>query len=142
MRWVGFAIATVLAAGRLAAAPPETRPLRLGIAGLSHSHVHGILGRAGADVRIVGIAEPNRELAARYAKRYGVDAGLLFASLEEMLAGEAGSRGGVRPPTSTAPSSRPALHAASTSWWRSRSRSTAARLSPCRPSPSATASTS
>jgi predicted dehydrogenase len=86
MRWVGFAIATVLAAGRLAAAPPETRPLRLGIAGLSHSHVHGILGRAGADVRIVGIAEPNRELAARYAKRYGVDVGVLFASLEEMLA--------------------------------------------------------
>ncbi len=85
-RWIGFTIATVLAAGRLGAAPPETGPLRLGIAGLSHSHVHGILGRAGTDVRIVGIAEPNRELAGRYAKRYGVDPGLLFASLEEMLA--------------------------------------------------------
>ena len=83
-RWVGFTIAAVLAAGRLGAAPPA--PLRLGIAGLSHSHVHGILGRAGTDVRIVGIAEPNRELAARYGKRYGLDPSLLFASLEEMLA--------------------------------------------------------
>ena len=85
-RWVGFAIATVLAAGRLGAAPPETGPLRLGIAGLSHSHVHGILGRQGTDVRIVGIAEPNRELAGRYAKRYRLDSSLLFASLDEMLA--------------------------------------------------------
>jgi len=83
-RWVGFTIAAVLAAGRLGAAPPA--PLRLGIAGLSHSHVQGILGRAGTDVRIVGIAEPNRELAARYGKRYGLDPSLLFASLEEMLA--------------------------------------------------------
>jgi predicted dehydrogenase len=61
-------------------------PLRLGIAGLSHSHVHGILGRTGTDVRIVGIAEPNRQLAERYAKRYNLDEALLFASLEEMLA--------------------------------------------------------
>jgi len=47
--------------------------------------VHGLLGRTGADVRIVGVAEPNRELAARYAKRYGLDPALLFDSLEEML---------------------------------------------------------
>jgi predicted dehydrogenase len=86
MRWIGFTIATVLAARSLDAAPPQPGPLRLGIAGLSHSHVHGILGRAGTDVRIVGIAEPNRELAGRYARRYRVDPGLLFASLEEMLA--------------------------------------------------------
>jgi predicted dehydrogenase len=83
-RWVGFTFATVVAASGLSAAPPA--PLRLGIAGLSHSHVHGILGRSGTDVRIVGIAEPNRELAARYAKRYGLDSSLLFVSLDEMLA--------------------------------------------------------
>ena len=64
----------------------EGAPLRLGIAGLSHSHVHGILGRSGTDVRIVGIAEPNRELSGRYAKRYGLDETLLHGSLEEMLA--------------------------------------------------------
>jgi predicted dehydrogenase len=60
------------------AEPGEPSALRLGIAGLTHSHVHGILGRRGADVRIVGIAEANRELAERYAARYGLDPALLF----------------------------------------------------------------
>ena len=85
-RWVVVS-SLVLAVGAAArpAAPAEP-PLRLGIAGLTHSHVHGILGRKGADdVRIVGIAEANRELAERYAKRYGLDPALLFASIEEML---------------------------------------------------------
>ncbi len=85
IRWIGLAAATALAAGAVAAAPPQAGPLRLGIAGLSHSHVHGLLGRAGTDLRIVGIAEPNRELAERYARRYGVDRGLLFPSLPAML---------------------------------------------------------
>ena len=70
---VGAVIALLLAAERVGAGGPEPTPLRLGIAGFSHSHVHGILGRSGTDVRIVGIAEPNRELAERYAKRYGLD---------------------------------------------------------------------
>ena len=85
MTKVGRALcaAVLVAAG---AAAGEGEPLRLGIAGLSHSHVHGILGRSGADVRIVGIAEPNRELSERYAKRYGFAEALLFGSLEEMLA--------------------------------------------------------
>jgi len=82
---IGVAIALLLAAGRVGAGVPESTPLRLGIAGLSHSHVHGILGRTGTDIRIVGIAEANRELAERYAKRYGLDEALLFGSLEEML---------------------------------------------------------
>ena len=84
MPGVGVAMALLLAAGRVGAGEPE--PLRLGIAGLSHSHVHGILGRSGTDVHIVGIAEANRELSLRYAKRYGLDPALLYASLEEMLA--------------------------------------------------------
>jgi predicted dehydrogenase len=75
--------AALVAAGVGAGA---AEPLRLGIAGFSHSHVHGILGRGGKDVRIVGVAEPNRELAERYAKRYGLDPALLFGTLEEMLA--------------------------------------------------------
>ncbi len=86
MPGVGVTMALLLAAANVEAGEPGPKPLRLGIAGLSHSHVHGILGRTGTDVRIVGIAEPNRELAERYAKRYGLDTGLLFGSLEEMLA--------------------------------------------------------
>ena len=57
-------------------------PLRLGVVGLTHSHVHGLLGRKGrGDVVIVGIAEPNRELARRYAERYGLSMDLVFGSV-------------------------------------------------------------
>lgn len=61
-------------------------PLRLGIAGLTHDHVNWILGRAEqGDVRIVGIAEPNRELAERYLAKYNLPQSLLYPSLEEMI---------------------------------------------------------
>jgi predicted dehydrogenase len=63
-----------------------SKPLRIGIAGLTHDHVHGILARAhDGDIEIVGIAEPNRELAARYLKQYNLSSALLYSSLEEML---------------------------------------------------------
>lgn len=66
---------------------PEVKsPLRVGVVGLTHSHVHWILGREDrGDIEIVGIAEPNRELAARYAKQHGFSMDLVFSSLEEML---------------------------------------------------------
>jgi predicted dehydrogenase len=70
---------------RIGAQGPQ--PLRLGVVGLTHSHVHGLLGRKDrGDVVIVGIAEPNRELARRYAARYGLSMDLVFDSTEEMLA--------------------------------------------------------
>ncbi len=66
-------------------AAPKT-PLRLAIAGLSHSHVHWLLGRPErGDLVIVGIYEPNRDLAARYFQRYGLDQELLFDDFETML---------------------------------------------------------
>ena len=62
-------------------------PLRVGIAGLTHTHVHGLLGRAHrGDLIIVGIAEPNRALAKRFTKEYGLSMNLVYASLAEMLA--------------------------------------------------------
>lgn len=62
-------------------------PLRLGIVGLEHGHVTGFLRRGmnRPDVRIVGIAEPNREIAERYAKQFQLDSSLLYRSLDEML---------------------------------------------------------
>lgn len=60
--------------------------LRLGIAGLTHSHVNGILGRKHkGDVEIVGIAEPDRALAEKYAKQYGFSMKLVYNSLDEMI---------------------------------------------------------
>ncbi|MEZ4903999.1 MAG: Gfo/Idh/MocA family oxidoreductase [Spirosomataceae bacterium] len=60
--------------------------LRLGVAGLTHDHVHQILRRpAQGDIEIVGIAEPNRELAMRYLKRYNLPESLWYASLSDMI---------------------------------------------------------
>jgi predicted dehydrogenase len=85
-RSIGWAVALGAVAASLDAAPPApAEPLRLGIAGLGHGHVNGILGRGGTDVRVVGIVEPDRAVAERYSRRYGLDASLLFGSLEEML---------------------------------------------------------
>lgn len=64
----------------------QTKPLRVGIAGLTHDHVRGILARAhDGDIEIVGIAESNRELAEQYLKQFNLPESLLYSSLDEML---------------------------------------------------------
>ncbi|MEO1010139.1 MAG: Gfo/Idh/MocA family oxidoreductase [Bacteroidota bacterium] len=64
----------------------ETGPLKVGVVGLTHTHVHWILGREDLnDIKIVGIAEPNRQLAQRYAKQYGFSMDLVYDSLDEMV---------------------------------------------------------
>ena len=68
--------------------PAQSRsPLRVGIVGLVHGHVHGFLQQSlhSPEIEIVGIAEPDTRLAAQNAARYGFDRGLLFSDLEEML---------------------------------------------------------
>jgi len=61
------------------------QPVRIGIAGLVHSHVHGILSMKSDKFKIVGIAEPNKELAKRYADRYGFSMDIVFSSIDEMI---------------------------------------------------------
>jgi predicted dehydrogenase len=64
----------------------NVKPFRIGIAGLTHTHVHGLLARAhDGDIEIVGIAEPNRELAERFFKQHNLSLDILYPSLEEML---------------------------------------------------------
>ena len=64
----------------------QDQPLKIGIAGLTHTHVHWILGREDiGDIEIVGIAEPNRELAKRYSEQHGFPMSLVYDSLEEMI---------------------------------------------------------
>lgn len=59
----------------------------MGVVGLTHTHVHWILGRADrGDIRIVGIVEPNKDLALRYARRHGYSMDIVFNSMEEMIA--------------------------------------------------------
>jgi predicted dehydrogenase len=70
----------------LAQQPIDKKPVRVGVAGLVHTHVHWILGRAErGDIEIVGIAEPNRDLAERYAKQHGFSMDLVYPDIESML---------------------------------------------------------
>ena len=60
--------------------------VRIGIAGLSHSHVLPLLRNMDRnDLEIVGIAESNADLSKRYAEEFGINQDLLFNSLDEML---------------------------------------------------------
>ena len=74
-----------LAAGSMvgAAAPP----LRLGMAGLVHGHAGGLLRlpRNWPGVELVGVAEPDRAVAARYAAQFGLDPATIHPSFDAML---------------------------------------------------------
>lgn len=62
-------------------------PLKVGVVGLTHTHVHWILGRPDrGDIKIVGIVESNRELAQRYANQHGYSMDIVFDTMEEMIA--------------------------------------------------------
>lgn len=64
----------------------QTAPLRVGVIGLTHSHVHWILGRPDrGDIEIVGIVESNAELAQRYADQYGYPMDMVYTSMQEMI---------------------------------------------------------
>ena len=62
-------------------------PLRVAIAGMVHGHVEGFLQHSlhRADIQIVGIAEADRQVAARYAAQFNLDRSLFFTDLEDML---------------------------------------------------------
>ncbi|MCL6295944.1 Gfo/Idh/MocA family protein [Jejuia spongiicola] len=60
--------------------------IKIGIVGLSHSHVHQILGRENiGDIQIIGIVEPNRDLAERYSKMYNYSMDIVYNTIEEMI---------------------------------------------------------
>jgi predicted dehydrogenase len=64
----------------------QNKPLRVAVVGLTHAHVHWILGRENkGDIEMVGIAEPNRELAERFSKQHGYKMDLVYATMEEMI---------------------------------------------------------
>ncbi len=62
-------------------------PVRVGIIGLTHNHVQGLLGRKDlGDIKIVGIVETNQELAERYSKKFGFPMNIVFKNMDEMIA--------------------------------------------------------
>jgi predicted dehydrogenase len=61
-------------------------PVRIAVAGMTHDHIGFIMNRAKKpDLVIVGIYEPNRELAERYAGSFHFDIKLIYDNLEKML---------------------------------------------------------
>ncbi len=69
--------------------PEEVKPpVRLAIIGLVHDHAYGFipLTRDRPDVRLVGIVEPDHELAASYAKRFDLNSNRFYSNLEALLA--------------------------------------------------------
>ena len=61
--------------------------VRIGIDGLSHDHVHGLLNnhKNRTDIVIVGIAEPNKKRAQELSGRYGFDMDLVYDDLQTMV---------------------------------------------------------
>jgi predicted dehydrogenase len=62
-------------------------PLHVAITGLVHGHADGFFQRSlhRPDIQIVGIAEPDQQVASRYASKFGLDLSLIFTDLEDML---------------------------------------------------------
>jgi len=65
----------------------KKEPIKIGVIGLTHTHVHWILGRPDqGDIEIVAIVEPNRDLAQRYANQHGYSMDIVYNTVDEMLA--------------------------------------------------------
>jgi len=65
----------------------DEAPLRVALAGLVHGHAFGFFGQfqKRTDIQIVGIAEADGQLVAHFEKRFGLEPGLFYSDLEEML---------------------------------------------------------
>jgi len=65
----------------------EDAPLRVALAGLVHGHAFGLFDQFQhrTDLQIVGIAESDQQLAAQVARKYGLQPGIFYSDLEEML---------------------------------------------------------
>jgi predicted dehydrogenase len=63
-------------------------PVRVAIVGLVHGHVEGFLAALPnhKDVELVGIADPDPALAAKYQKKYALPQSLFFTNMESMIA--------------------------------------------------------
>ena len=64
----------------------QNEPLKIGVIGLTHTHVHWIFGsEKQGDFKITGIVEPNRDLAQQYANQYGFPMTMVYNTNQELL---------------------------------------------------------
>src|SRR5580700_6688942 len=70
----------------LATAGYGQKILRVGVAGLTHDHVHNIMHQfRNGQVIIAGIAESDPQLIARYKKTYQLPDSLFYNSLSDLI---------------------------------------------------------
>ena len=76
-----FCFAFLFFAGQL-----HAQLLKVGVAGLNHDHAYGLMNQyKKGEVIILGIAEPDQQLADRYKKRYQLPDSLFYTTVTEML---------------------------------------------------------
>lgn len=61
------------------------QPLRMAVLGLSHGHSHWIFNQERPGIEIVGIYEPNKELAKKFREQYQLEEELFYSDLEQLL---------------------------------------------------------
>jgi predicted dehydrogenase len=62
------------------------KPVRIAVAGITHGHAGFILGRKPKpDIELVGIYEPDTDLAKRHAKSFGIKPELFYTDMNKML---------------------------------------------------------
>jgi len=84
-----FFLAIIMLSGIMQILKSQTvkTPVKVAVIGLTHTHVHWILGRENHnDIQIVAIVEPHRELAERYSIQHGFSMDIVFNTMEEMFA--------------------------------------------------------
>lgn len=63
-----------------------TQPLKVGVAGLNHDHAYGLMQQyKNGEVIILGIAEADEQLVARYKKTWQLPDSIFYKSVSEML---------------------------------------------------------
>ncbi|MEY3051609.1 MAG: hypothetical protein RLY31_1394 [Bacteroidota bacterium] len=84
-----MAISWLLCQLWILSAGAQDDPLRLGVIGLTHSHVHWVFTtEAKSAFELVGIVEPDTALAGRYARQYGYPMDRVYPTTEALLAAE------------------------------------------------------
>jgi len=64
----------------------QTDALKISIIGLSHTHVQWVFdSRKRGDIDVIGIVEPDRQLAERFAKQYDYPLELIYRDTESMI---------------------------------------------------------
>ena len=83
MRYLILALVLLANLALAAAQTSSSAALRVGIVGLTHGHVEGFFEHSlhRPEIQIVGISEPNQQVASRYAEQFKIDHSFFYTDL-------------------------------------------------------------